>query len=70
MRNSLQKNIFPINLLTNYPEHKKKPRFFTEAISRSFSPFEDLRMTLKDYTPFLKRLLHHRTIGEQMHTEE
>ena len=24
----------------------------------------------KDYTPFLKRLLHHRTIGEQMHTEE
>jgi hypothetical protein len=35
----------------------KKPRIFKTFLER-------------DYTPFLKRLLHQRTTGEQMHTEE
>lgn len=35
----------------------EKPRIFKTFLER-------------DYTPFLKRLLHQRTMGEQMHTEE
>ena len=34
-----------------------------------FDTLSDLDYSL-NYTPFLKRLLHQRTTGEQMHTEE